>query len=224
VKWARFAGHGGAFAGELQSVFSLNGSSCDAASSGPSVMSVRFANPSGVNLGREVRFVRSHRALAEPARRSPYSAWAPKCSSQQERPRLRGPSKARDGPRTRDLRLGKPLGGFGRIGLTKATWLNNALSTPLRSGARTPPRGSRCCQPTRSPRFFVSPGLMPETVTRTRTSSDPGDGSAISPTASTSAAGPGRSYHAASITTRYPPRRPARHGSGAASPFAWQRA
>src|SRR4051812_14179804 len=36
--------------------------------------------------------------------------------------------------------------------------------------------------PPQSPRFFVSPGLMPENVTRTQTSPCPGTGSTISPT------------------------------------------
>ena len=63
-------------------------------------------------------------------------------------------------------------------------------------------RGYGIPYPTQSLRFFVSPGLMPETVKRTRTSPGPGSGSAISPTSSTSAAGPGRSYQAASIPTR----------------------
>src|SRR3954449_1757814 len=64
-------------------------------------------------------------------------------------------------------------------------------------------------EPTQSPRFFVSPGLIPETATRTRTSPGPGSGAAISPTARTSAAGPGRSYQAAN--TRHHATAPHRH-------------
>src|SRR4051812_44116494 len=52
--------------------------------------------------------------------------------------------------------------------------------------------------PKASLRFFVSPGFTPDSATRTRTSPGPGSGVAISPTSSTSAAGPCRSYHAAS--------------------------
>src|SRR3954462_4361187 len=61
---------------------------------------------------------------------------------------------------------------------------------------------------------------MPESVSRTRTSPGPGSGSAISPTSSTSAAGPARSYHAANIAPRYPsrtkagPGAPASHAKG----------
>ena len=48
-------------------------------------------------------------------------------------------------------------------------------------------------------RFLTSPGLMPEAAIRMRTSPGSGRGSGISPTTSTSAAGPCFSYHAAFI-------------------------
>src|SRR4051812_32625982 len=56
--------------------------------------------------------------------------------------------------------------------------------------------------PSQSPRFLVSPALMPDMATRTRTSPGPGSAASISPTVNTSAAGPRRSYHAAFIALR----------------------
>src|SRR3954453_4318509 len=63
-------------------------------------------------------------------------------------------------------------------------------------------RGNGIGLPSHLPRFFVSPGFTPERATRTRTSPGPASGSGISPTWSTSAAGPGRWYQAASTTVR----------------------
>src|SRR5579862_1892502 len=54
-------------------------------------------------------------------------------------------------------------------------------------------------RPNVSPRFLVSPGLMPEAATRMRTSPGPGVGSGISPTFRTSRARPCFSYQAALI-------------------------
>src|SRR5215469_3252791 len=51
--------------------------------------------------------------------------------------------------------------------------------------------------PKASSRFFTSPGLTPDAVTRMRTSPARGCGSGISPTIRTSRAGPCLSYHAA---------------------------
>src|SRR5690242_14200117 len=53
--------------------------------------------------------------------------------------------------------------------------------------------------PNASPRFLVSPGLMPEAAMRIRTSPAEGVGSGISPTCKTSRAGPCFSYQAAFI-------------------------
>src|SRR5829696_2782588 len=57
--------------------------------------------------------------------------------------------------------------------------------------------------PVQPARFLVSPGLTPETVTRTRTSPEPGAGSGTSPTCSTSAAGPCASYQEASMVAPF---------------------
>jgi SnoaL-like polyketide cyclase len=55
---------------------------------------------------------------------------------------------------------------------------------------------------TQSAHFLVSPGLIPEARSRTSTSPGTGRGASISPTVSTSFAGPQRSYQAASIRGR----------------------
>ena len=62
-------------------------------------------------------------------------------------------------------------------------------STPSPTASMTPApslcgitRGYGSPYPTQSPRFFVSPGLTPESATRTRTSPGPAQASAISPT------------------------------------------
>src|SRR5215510_12459115 len=60
-------------------------------------------------------------------------------------------------------------------------------------------RGYAMPQPNASWRFLMSPGLTPEEVMRMRTSPAPGTGSGISPTISTSRAGPCLSYQAALI-------------------------
>src|SRR4051794_29822496 len=64
-------------------------------------------------------------------------------------------------------------------------------------------------EPSQPCRFLVSPGLIPESVSRTRTSPGPGSGSGSSPTCSTSAAGPCRSYQTARMPFLLRPRRDA---------------
>src|SRR5580700_7670052 len=60
-------------------------------------------------------------------------------------------------------------------------------------------RGNGMPNPNESWRFLMSPGFMPDAAIRMRTSPAPGRGSGISPTISTSLAGPCFSYHAALI-------------------------
>ncbi len=54
-------------------------------------------------------------------------------------------------------------------------------------------------EPSQDCRFFTSPGFAPDMVRRTRISPGPGSAAGSSPTCSTPAAGPCRSYHAAII-------------------------
>jgi hypothetical protein len=79
--------------------------------------------------------------------------------------------------------------------------VDDAYAVAVRHNAR-----ERHPYPSQSAPFFVSPGLIPEKATRTRTTPASGDGSAASPTCRTSAAGLGRSHQAASMTTPRPPR------------------
>src|SRR5262245_8465786 len=58
-------------------------------------------------------------------------------------------------------------------------------------------RGYGIVDPRHPARFLMSPGLIPENVSRTRTAPGPGSTSGSSPTWRTSAAGPCRSYQAA---------------------------
>src|SRR5436190_898241 len=80
-----------------------------------------------------------------------------------------------------------------------------AASTPSPTASTKPApslcgttRGNGIVDPSHPRRFFVSPGFTPESEMRTRTSPAPGTGAGISPVARTSAAGPCRSYQAAS--------------------------